>query len=196
MRNVLASLLLATAVGLGGAANAADPPAPVSAPAAHAGTGSHMMGHGKSAHGMMGHDGMEMAAMHCMGLSEARLAAAKAELKITEAQTPLWNAFAAAETSSAAAMGHDMMPGAGHDHAAHAGSGMMMAGPLPQRLERHEAMMSAHLDALKKVRAAVSPLYDALTPEQKAKADHLLCGGMSHRGSGAPARHTHPHHPT
>jgi hypothetical protein len=137
---------------------------------------------------------MDMAAMRCMGLSEARLAAAKTELKITAAQTPLWNAFAQAETSSAAAMGHGMMQGAGHDRGTHPGSGMMMGGSLPERLERHEAMMSDHLAALKKVRAAASPLYDALTPDQKAKADQLLCGRMG--GHGAAAAHSgHPHHP-
>jgi len=200
MRNVLASLLLATAVGLGGAANAADPPKTANPPAqagglaGHAGMESGMMRHGRTGHGMMKHGAMEMAAMHCMGLSETRLAAAKAELKITEAQTPQWNAFAAAEASSAAAMGRGMMQGVGHDHAAHSGSEMtMMSGPLPERLERQEAMMNAHLEGLKKVRAAVSPLYEALTPEQRAKADQVLCGGMNRHGAGSAAHHAHAH---
>jgi hypothetical protein len=186
MRNVLASLLLATAVGLGAGAHAADPPKPAS-------RASALVGHAGMAPGMMGHGGMDMGAMHCMGLSEQRLAAAKTELKITEAQTPQWNAFVEAEKSSAAAMGLGMMQGAGHG--AQSGSGRM-AGPLPDRLARHEAMMTTHLEALKKVRAAVSPLYEALTPDQKAKADQLLCGGMGGHAQGMPqGRHAHPHHP-
>lgn len=155
MRNAVASLLLAAAVGLGSAAYAADPPAPVAT----------KMGPGMMSHGAMGQGAMDMGAMQCMGLSEARLAAVKADLNITNAQLPLWNAFVAAETSSAAVMHQGMMQGAGP------GPGLMMSGPLPARLERHETMMTAHLGALHKVRAAVSPLYDALTPDQKAKAD-------------------------
>ncbi len=203
MRIALASLLLATAMGLGSAAYAADPPKsapPADATAGHArmdhgAMGHGAMGHGMKGHGMMGHDKMGMGAMMCMGLSDARLAAAKADLKITDAQSSQWNAFAEAEKSSAEAMRQGMgtMHGAGHDHAA--GAGMMMTGPLPERLERREAMMTAHLDALRKVRTAVSPLYDALTPDQKAKADRHLCGGMSPHASGmAKGRHAHPHH--
>lgn len=195
MRNLLASLLLTTAVGLAAGVQAADPPRPakpagqMSAPAGHAGMGSGMMGHG-----MMMRGAMDMAAMHCMGLSEQRLSAAKTELKITDAQTPQWNAFVEAEKSSAAAIGPGMLQGAGHG--AQSGTGMVMPGPLPERLARHEAMITAHLDALKKVRAAVSPLYDALTPDQKAKADQLLCAGMGDHSQGMPqGRHAHPHHP-
>jgi hypothetical protein len=162
------------------------------------------MGHGMMGHGGMGHGGMEMGAMQCMTLSEARLATVKAELKITPAQAPQWDAFADAMKSNATAMRQGMGMGAmhgaehdhdGHDHAGQAGSGMMMGGPLPERLERHEAMLTAHLDALHKVRATVSPLYDALTPDQKAKADRLLCGHMGRHGPGAAkGQHAHPHH--
>jgi hypothetical protein len=68
--------------------------------------------------------------------------------------------------------------------------------PLPERLQRHEQMMTAHLEALHKVIAAVSPLYDALTPDQKAKADRLLCVRMGRHGHRtAKGRHAHSHHP-
>lgn len=184
MHQSLAALLLAAAVGLGSSAYAADPPAPAAKP------GAAQMGPGMMSHGAMGHGAMDMGAMQCMGLSEARLAAVKAELNITNAQLPLWNAFVAAATSSAAVMHQGMMQGAGPG----AGPGMMTSGPLPARLERHETMMTAHLGALRNVRAAVSPLYDALTPDQKAKADRLLCGQMGGPGM-AKGHDAHPHRP-
>ena len=37
-------------------------------------------------------------------------------------------------------------------------------------------MMTAHLEALRKFKAAVDPLYAALSPEQKKTADELLMG--------------------
>jgi hypothetical protein len=198
MRIALGSLLLATAMGLCSAAYAADPPKPApsaTATAGHAEMDHAKMGHGMMGHGMKGHGAMQMGAMMCMGLSDAHLAAAKADLKITDAQTSQWNAFVEAEKSSAGAMGHDMgmMHGAAHDHAP--GAGMTgMTGPLPERLERHEAMMTAHLDALHKARTAVSSLYDVLTPDQKARADGHLCGGMAgHDHGSAPGHHEHPH---
>lgn len=193
MRIALASLLLATAMGLGSAAYAADPPKSARADAM---AGHAKMDHGMMGPGMMGHDAMGMGAMMCVGLSDARLAAAKADLKITDAQSSQWNTFVEAEKSSAEAMRRDMdmMHGSGHPPAP--GAGMMtMTGPLPERLERHETMMTAHLEALRKVRTAVSPLYDALTADQKAKADQVLCGDMGHHRPGlAKGHHAPPRH--
>ena len=57
---------------------------------------------------MMGQNGMPMMAKHM----EGRLAFLKAELKITDAQLPLWNAFAQAmrdNVSAMQAMPHAMM---------------------------------------------------------------------------------------
>lgn len=189
MRILVASLLAAAAVGFGPAAFAADPPG--AQPSAAPGMGHGMMGAGQMGSGMMDHGAMDMSAMHCMGLSEARLAAIKSDLNITSAQLPLWNAFAEAAKSSGPGMG--MMHGAGAGQGAQPGSGMMMSGPLPERLERHEAMMTAHLDVLRKVRVAVSPLYAALTPDQRAKADRLICGQMAGPGM-AKGQDEHAHH--
>lgn len=58
------------------------------------------------------------------------------------------------------------------------GEGMNMSRPLPDRLAHHEMMMKARLNALRKVRAAVSDLYRVLTPEQRTAADKSLRGGM------------------
>src|SRR3990167_3565509 len=175
MRIVLAPLILAAALGLGPAAYATDQP-PSAAQLGQMAAPAKMSG------GMMSGGTMDMRAMHCMGLSEERFASAKAELNITNRQLPLWNAFVETVKVNAQGMGQGMMQGPG----AQPGFGMMMApGSLPERLERREKMMSAHLEALRKTRVAVSRLYGDLTQDQRSKADRLLCGQMA--GPGAPA---------
>ena len=190
MRAAITSLFLTAIVGFGSAACAADQ----SAASARSTAAPAMMGSGSMAGGMM-----RMETMQDMGLSDERLAAVKAELNLTDAQLPLWNAFVEAVKANAQTMRQGMgmmMQGSGGSHGAQSGYGMMMTGPLPERLQRHEQMMTAHLEALRKVIAAVSPLYDALTPDQKAKADRLLCVQMNRNGHGtAKGRHAHPHHP-
>ncbi|HTR16953.1 MAG TPA: Spy/CpxP family protein refolding chaperone [Acetobacteraceae bacterium] len=102
---------------------------------------------------------------------EGHIAFLKAELGITDAQLPQWNAFAdALRTQSAAALKRreEMMKTG------------MPATP-PDRLARMEQMMSARLDALKAIEGPVRALYTALSPEQQKKADELMCrpmGGM------------------
>jgi hypothetical protein len=56
----------------------------------------------------------------------------------------------------------------------------MTASPatLPERLAAHETMVAAHLDGLRKFKAAVEPLYAALAPDQKKTADTLMIGPM------------------
>ncbi len=95
---------------------------------------------------------------------EGRLAFLKTELGITPAQEQVWNAYAEAFRASASAMQgvHEQMMSGG------------MPASAPERMRRHEQMMSARLDALKKLNAAASPLYDALDPQQKERADALL----------------------
>ena len=184
-------LLMVATLGLATSAYAAEQPAPphehgpapdqpAAAPAAPAAKG-----------GMMAMDGMpggkmDMAAMHCMGLSEQRLSDLKAELNITDRQLGAWNAFAAAVQAGAhpmpagMAMPMPMKPGAMPGMMGGDGMmAMMMSKPLPERLAHHEMMMKAHLKALHKVRSAVSGLYRVLTPEQRVMADKSLCGGMS-----------------
>ena len=110
---------------------------------------------------MMGQNGM---AAHV----EGRIAFLKAELKITDAQQPLWNAVA--DVIRANAKGMSSMP-----------SGMPMMGPaatLPEKLTMHEKMMAANLDGLRKFKTAVEPLYAALNADQKKTADELMVGPM------------------
>ncbi len=101
---------------------------------------------------------------------EGRLAYIKTELKITEAQGDLWNTYATAARNSANAMrAHctTMMT---------RGSGS--AASLPDRLDQHEQLMAAQLDAIRAMNTAVKPLYAALSDEQKKTADQLFWGPM------------------
>jgi len=120
---------------------------------------------------MTGQDGMAGLGMMTAtaGHVEGRLTFLNAELKITEAQLPLWNAVADAIRANAKGM-TEMMSG-----------GMMgasQATTLPGKLATREKMMTVHLDALHRFKAAVEPLYAALSDEQKKTADELLLGPM------------------
>ena len=116
---------------------------------------------------LMGRDGIAMMGAMARHV-EGRLAFLKAELKITDAQLPLWNAVADAMRANAKSMGDT--------------AGGMMGGSqtarLPDKLAMREKMMTAHLEALRKFKAAADPLYAALSDEQKKTADELLIGPM------------------
>src|SRR4051794_11006296 len=141
---------------------------PAGAPAAAA-TPSPGMSQAMSGGAMPGVDGgMPMMRMMRMmqGHVEGRLAFLKTELKITDAQMPLWNAVADAIRANAKG-GMGMM------------EGMMGQGAkLPDQLAAHEKMMTAHLDALRRFKSAVDPLYAALSDDQKKTADELLMSPM------------------
>jgi hypothetical protein len=116
---------------------------------------------------MMGQNGMA-------GHVEGRIAFLKTELKINDAQQPLWNAVADAIRANAKAMSG--MP-----------NGMPMMGAaatLPEKLATHEKMMAAHLDSLRKLKVAVEPLYAAWSADQKKTADELMVGPMGMMGMG------------
>ena len=100
---------------------------------------------------------------------EGRLAFIKAELKITDAQAPQWNAFAEAVRGNAASMAEvrkSMMSGQG------------APATLPERLSREDKLVTAHLAALKKAEEAVTQLYGVLTDDQKKVADTIVVGPM------------------
>ena len=123
--------------------------------------GCPMMGAGGML--MMGEGGMPMMAM--TGHVEGRLAFLKTELKITEAQMPLWNAFAEAVRDNAKAMGQTMQGGM---------MGTSQTATPPEKLAVREKTMTAHLEALRNLKTALDPLYAALSDEQKKTADELL----------------------
>jgi hypothetical protein len=104
------------------------------------------------------------------GHIEGRLAFVKAELKTTPAQEPLWNTYAAAARDSANTM------------LARCTTMMSQRGDasvgLPDRLDQNEQLMTAQLNALRAMNAALKPLYAALSDSQKKSADQLFWSPM------------------
>jgi len=100
---------------------------------------------------------------------EGRIAFLNTELKLTEAQQPLWDAVADALRANARAA-KDMMAGMP--------SGMMSGGsaadtPL-KRIDMNERMLSTRLEGLRRLKAALEPFYATLDEAHKAVADSLL----------------------
>jgi LTXXQ motif family protein len=160
------------------------PPAPATTPAPTTqempmgsmpgGSGGMSMMSGMPMMGMM----QMMMGQHGMaGHVEGRIAFLKTELKITEAQSPQWNQFAEALRSNARRMNEmrGMMSGTMSQ-----GGATMSA---PERLERMETMMTGMLESVRTTKAALTPLYDVLTDEQKKLADDLIRGPMGMMGS-------------
>ena len=135
---------------------------------------------------------MHMDAMSCVAIPAARLAALKSDLVLAPAQLPLWNAFADATQAMSQGMGMGMSMGTKHgsgmakDMPMHPGTAMQkgmpmqrpgqgalmgQAGSLLERLDRHEAMLTVHLDAVRKEKTAVAQLSAAFTSDQRAKFD-------------------------
>lgn len=109
---------------------------------------------------------------------EQRLAALKTQLKITEAQTKAWDAYAAAVRDAANAMSGQRQ----------AFMGQMRGAALPQRLDFHEAMLVSHLEQLRKTKAAVAALYAVLSDDQKKTADGAMMGPMTRGPMRGPMR--------
>ena len=136
------------------------------------------MGHDGMMHGddmkqmmSMMRDMMTMMSAHSGMMAshvEGRIAALKAELKITDAQVPQWDRFADAlrgTAKSMEAMQRQMMQASAPS-------------TLSARLARREEMLTAHLAAVKSLRSALEPLYATLSDEQKKVADGIRIGPM------------------
>jgi hypothetical protein len=125
------------------------------------------MGRGMMGQGMMG-QGM-MGGMGPGRFVEGRLAFLETELGIREDQRDAWEDFAEAMRANAGSMRqmHERM---------RSGDG----GPdtLLERLELHEEMMSARLAAMRDMREALAPLYEALDKQQRQTLDALMGMGM------------------
>ncbi len=98
---------------------------------------------------------------------EGQIAFYKAELHITDAQLPQWNAFADAMRSSA-----KRLQDAGK------GAMTMMQGSappsVPDQLAARRQILSARLDSLQGIEPAMRSLYGVLSAEQKKTADELM----------------------
>jgi len=128
-----------------------------------------MMGmHGQAGPGMGGMGGMDMMGMHERMMTErveGRIAFLRAELKITNAQARAWDQFAEALRAGAKKIA-DARPSA-----AQAGA---TPPTLSQRLEQRERALAARLDGARAIKAALDPLFAALSEDQKKTADQLL----------------------
>jgi len=207
-RLILAALLLASASSLSFAQSAdhdhqhgqKDAPAaqPSTPPQGQPGTG----GAGMKGGGMMNNMGGKMPMMDMMqkmammrqpgggmGMAtidrvEGRIAFLRAELKITDAQNEVWNAFADALRSNAKSLGEvrsSMM------------SAMAAQQNLVERFSLQEKWLAARLEGTRTIKAALANLIGALSDDQKKAADELLAPHMgmmammqpAHAGSGA-----------
>ena len=124
--------------------------------------------------GQMGMGGMDMAGMGMTERVEGRIAFLRAELQVTDAQAKLWDAYAGALRDNAKRLKDS-------------DGGMMagMKGPaLLGQLDAQEKMLSARLEGVKVMKASLTPLYEALTEEQRKTADELLAPHMGLMGKG------------
>jgi hypothetical protein len=112
-----------------------------------------------------------------IGRIDGRLAYLKAELKITDAQTPAWSKLAEAIRRSAATRAERMRG---------RWSGEDAGKTLVERLEAHEQFMAARLDELKQTKVAWTELYRGLSDSQKKEADEIVLPMMGMGGPGAP----------
>ncbi len=127
-----------------------------------------MMGGGMKDMMSMMRDMMRMMSGMMAANAESRIAMLKTELKITDAQASQWDRFADALRSAAKSMSdmHQKMMASGMD------------GTLLARLDRQEAMLSAHLTSVRSLKEALQPLYASFSDEQKKIADGVMIGPM------------------
>jgi LTXXQ motif family protein len=132
--------------------------------------GPGMMGFGGMGPWMMGGTGAAEAMCSAMGSHiEGRLAYIKAELKVTDAQESLWNAYAVAARDNAKTMVARCTTMMGKRDSQVS---------LPNRLDQNEQLMAAQLEAVRAMDKALKPLYAALSDGQKKAADQLFWGPM------------------
>lgn len=138
------------------------------------GGGQGPMGMRATGQGPMAQGGMwAMAQVMAPEHIEGRIAFLKTELKITTEQESLWNAFAEVLRANArgAREGMTQMPSAMDS------TGRAAATTL-QRIESRESALASRLESVRKLKAALAPLYQALDGAQKQMADRLLVPPM------------------
>jgi hypothetical protein len=176
----IAPVALAIATAIVGTAVAQDQPAQQSTSSGWSWGPRGMMGYGFMGPGMMGYGGMGPWMMGGSGSAEAmcsamashiegRLAYIKAELKVTDAQEPLWNAYAVAARDNAKTMIARCTTMMGKRDSQIS---------LPDRLDQNEQLMAAQLDAVRAMNKTLKPLHAALSDSQKKTADQLFWGPM------------------
>jgi hypothetical protein len=140
--------------------------------------GTGMMGGNMPMMNMMRMMGQSVAETGCDGMSgmatidrvEGRIAFLRTELKITDAQTVAWNAFADALRANAKSLGEvraSMIPQAGAAQQS-----------LTDRLALQERWLAARLEGTRAIKSALTNLVGTLSDDQKKTADELLAPHM------------------
>ena len=108
---------------------------------------------------------------------EGQLAYFRAEMRITDAQLPPWNAFADAVRAQSVKLREITQQTMG---------GTTGPGTAPQQLERRTAFLTADLEATRAISASAAPLYAALSEEQRRTADELIADHLRGMRMGMP----------
>jgi hypothetical protein len=135
--------------------------------------------------GMMGRSGAEtgcagMSGMATIDRVEGRIAFLRTELKITDAQTSVWNAFADALRANRKSLGEVRA------------SMMSQQGAAPQalvdRLTLQEEWLAARLEGARAIKSTLTNLVATFSDDQKTAADELLAPHMGIMGMMAAMR--------
>ena len=135
--------------------------------------------------GMMGQRGAEtgcagMSGMATIDRVEGRIAFLRTELKITDAQSSAWNAFADALRTNAKSLGEVRASMMSQQGAA--------SQTLVDRLSVQEKWLAARLEGTRAIKSALVNLIGSLSDEQKKAADELLAPHMGMMGMMAAMR--------
>jgi hypothetical protein len=105
---------------------------------------------------------------------DGQLAYLKTELKITEAQTPQWNVFANTFRADKEKNAHLCRATENEESRS-----KIMSASLPESLGMMAARLTARLESLRAMEAAIRPLYLILSKEQKKTADEIMKGASN-----------------
>lgn len=123
--------------------------------------------------GMMGGDGwggmMDFGPDAMMDRIDGRLAFMKTELKITDAQTEVWNDFAKVVRQTSETHNQLMLT-----MRKEVEDGSFLKKPLPERLQFQQTMMESRVEDIKNIRDALDKLYAKLDDSQKKSADEIV----------------------
>lgn len=181
--SLLGASILALGMAAGAGAQVAAGPTPPPPPAGHEWAGHE----GGPHHGPWEH-------------VDGRIAYLRAELKITPQQESAFKGLETVIRQQAETMKQQMEKHHAEMEKRHAeakaGDHGIPHPTLTEALDHEQEMLTQHAKFLADYRAAAEPLYAALSPEQKAKADFLLLphphGGIGHDGWGHGGPDGHP----
>ena len=117
--------------------------------------------------------GPGMGGMATIDRVEGRIAFLRAELKITDAQLGVWNAFADTLRANAKKLGELRSSMMGKP-----GEAQQPASTMADRLDRQEQWLLARLEGTRAMKAAFAKLNETLSDEQKKTANDILAPHM------------------